>query len=668
MLLIRQWLCVVGLVSALAAQAAPPNIVLITVDTTRADRMGFLGSERGLTPNLDKLAKESVVFTRAYSQAPLTAPSHATILTGTYPQYHRVSDFQLPLANTLPFAPAILKAHGYQTGAFLGSMVLDPSMGLGVGFDRGFDIYDTGFHQAARGEDRFQADERRGSEVVAHALAWLTQHPKGPFFIWVHLYDAHEPYDPPEPYQTQYKSEPYDGEIAYVDSVVANLLSQLRTRGFYDNSLIALMADHGESLGAHGEESHGFFLYDETIHVPLLFKLPGAHPAGERIDRRVALVDVLPTILQGVGILIPKEVQGESLLELTKVAAEGTAPGAASKKFVDPPEYSETDYPHNAFGWSPVRSLRTGKYLFVEAPRRELYDQIADPKADHNLVASAKAVADTLQAQLEAFRQKTSSGGTAPKATADPKAQQKLAALGYMGAGSGTVGGASDVGGIDAKDKIESANMISQANFLLQAWNFEDAIVLLKKVIAKEPDMTMLYTKLGLAQLYLGNFPESVVALRKVVELTPDSPNVYFNLGKAMMRNQDFEGAAAQFKILAEKDPGFWESHVLLEMSYARLGRVPETIQECEKVLAVAPDHFGTNLILGRFLLRKGDADAAVTRLQKAAELRPKAPEPHMALADAYTKLGKDTDAAREREEGKRLQATRQMEEPDSSQ
>src|ERR1700690_4607779 len=192
MSVIRHLACVVCLAaSALAATAAPPNVILITLDTVRADRMGFLGSKLGLTPNLDTLARDAVVFTRAHSQVPLTAPSHATILTGTYPQFHQVKDFQTPLAENIPYAPEILRSHGYSTAAFIGSMVLDPGVGLAVGFDRGFDTYDAGFHQGQPGEDRYSSTERRGSEVVAHALAWLKDHQRGPYFLWLHLYDAH---------------------------------------------------------------------------------------------------------------------------------------------------------------------------------------------------------------------------------------------------------------------------------------------------------------------------------------------------------------------------------------------------------------------------------------------------------------------------------------------
>src|SRR6202158_6117543 len=409
----RGLLCVLYLVaSAMAGTAAPqrpapqppktvlPNVILITLDTTRADRMGFLGSERGLTPNLDALARHSVVFTRAYSQVPLTTASHATILTGTYPQFHQVNDFGVPLAEDLPYAPYIFRGNGYHTAAFVGSLVLDPATRSAPGFERGFDTYDAGFHRRHQGEDRYQAIERRGGEVIGRTLEWLTTHHEGPFFIWVHLYDPHDPYDPPEPYKTKYAAAPYDGEIAYADAAVGKLLSWLRLRGLYDGTLIAVMADHGEALGDHGETTHGIFLYDETIRGPLLFKLPRERSAGKRIESRAGLVDVLPTILQEVGISIPHDVQGESLLSMLtpatlRPAAAGqgaTATSKAPETAPGRPAYAESDYPHRTFGWSSLRALRTGKYLLVEAPRKALYDLPTDPTAEHNLSHSHDAV------------------------------------------------------------------------------------------------------------------------------------------------------------------------------------------------------------------------------------------------------------------------------------
>jgi arylsulfatase A-like enzyme/tetratricopeptide (TPR) repeat protein len=671
MSVIRQLGCVVWLAASALAGAAespniiPPNIILITVDTARADRMGFLGSKLGLTPNLDTLARESVVFTHAYSQVPLTAPSHATILSGTYPQFHQVNDFQVPLAPDLPYAPAILRVHGYRTSAFVGAMVLDPHAGFARGFDRGFDTYDAGFHQARPGADRYHSTERRGGEVVAHALAWLNQHPRGPFFMWLHLYDAHDPYDPPEPYKSKYAAAPYDGEIAYVDSAVGKFLGDLRTRGLYDGAVIAVMADHGEALGDHGEDTHGFFLYDETIHVPLLIKLPGAasvgkDSAGTKIENRVGLVDVLPTILQVVKIPVPQEVQGESLLGmlLPKPApAESARASAGPDVSPDRPAYAETDYPQNTYGWSPLRALRTGKYLFIKAPRQELYDQSADPKAEHDLSSASTAVTGTLAGQLDAFRQKTSSSREAPKSTVDPEAQAKLAALGYIATDSGASNARGKEQGADPKDKIEIGNLIHRTYLLIEDQRYQEAVPLLRQLIAKEPDTPLAYAQLGQCFVSLKDYPQAVPVLRKAVELRPDMTLPHFQLGVALLETGDIAGAVPELEMVVARVPRWEEAHLLLQMAYAQTDRMPEAIKECERVLAFDPDHYGTNLLLGRVLELRGKPAAALPRLKKAAALDPKAPEPHMFLAEAYGQLGRKTDAARERVTAKRLGA-----------
>lgn len=652
------WLAASAFAAAPARTAAPPNVILVTLDTVRADRMGFLGSSRNLTPHLDALARQSVVFTRAYSQVPLTTASHATILTGTYPQFHKVNDFGIPLAADLPYAPDLLRARGYRTAAFVGSLILDPAAKSAPGFDRGFETYDAGFHRRRPGENRYQAIERRGQVVVAHALAWLNQHPRGPFFLWVHLYDAHDPYDPPEPFKTRYAAAPYDGEIAYVDAAVGRLLTQLRVRRLYENSVIAVMSDHGEALGEHGELTHGVFLYDETIHVPLLLKLPHEASAGERIDRRVGLVDVLPTLLQAVGISVPNDIQGESMLPLMKPPR----PDIVAKQAPAPPErpaYAESDYPHRTFGWSSLRSLRAGKYLFIDAPRRELYDQVADPQAQHNLSPSSTAVADTLASQLEAFRQKTSSSREAPKPNMDADLQEKLAALGYVASDNNSTLPGVKESGADPKDKIEIVNSLHRAELLEENLQFAEAVPLLEQAIAQESDIAIAYLKLGTALSILKNYPKAVPVLRKAVELRPDLTTPRFQLGSALFETGDFEGAATQFESVLARFPEWAEARFSLGTAYARLGRMPDAIREYEKVIASRPNHYGAHLLLGRALALTGNPQAALPNLTKASDLQPDSPEPHAFLADAYAQLGREQDAQRERAEAARLRARR---------
>ena len=649
------WLAATAFAAPPAHNSATPNVILITLDTVRADRMGFLGSQRGLTPNLDALAKQSAVFTRAYSQVPLTTASHATILTGTYPQFHQVNDFGVPLAQELPYAPYLLHKKGYHTAAFVGSLVLDPATRSAPGFERGFDVYDAGFHRRHAGEDRYGAIERRGGEIIGRALTWLTANHDGPFFIWIHLYDAHDPYDPPEPYKTRYASTPYDGEIAYVDAAVGKFIEWLRYRGLYDGSLIAVMADHGEALGEHGEATHGIFLYDETIHVPLLFKLPAQRSAGRRIDSRVGLVDVLPTILQGSGVPIPSQVQGQSLLTLLKPPAAKSAPGQLRPPSPDRPAYSESDYPHRTFGWSALHALRTGKYLYIDAPRAELYDQVSDPKAEHNLSAASAAVAGTLASQLGAFRQKTSTGKEAPKISADPELQEKLSALGYVSDATSAPGLGIKESGADPKDKVQVVNLLHKAEMMKEEMHFREAVSPLEQVIALEPNLPIAYLQLGTALTSLKEYEKAVPILRKAVEMRPDLIVPRYQLGSALFETGDFAGAATQFETTVERSPDWAEVRFSLGTTYARMDRLPDAIKQYQKVVELRPKHYGAHLLLGRALTLTGKPEEALTVLAKAAELQPDSPEPHAFLADAYSRLGRDQDAERERAEVKRL-------------
>ncbi len=658
-------LCLVASAQAVFLPTPPnpsqPNIILITLDTTRADRMGFLGSKLGLTPNLDSLALDSAVFTHAYAQAPLTPTSHASILTGTYPQFHQVNDFHEPLAADLPYAPAILHAHGYHTAAFIGAIALDPDPTYAPGFDRGFETYDAGFHNEGPGADRYSTVQRRGEEVVAHALAWLDKHPEGPFFMWIHLYDAHDPYDPPEPYKTRYASAPYDGAIAYEDAAVGNLLRQLKSRGLYDGAVMAITADHGESLGAHGEDTHGIFLYDETIQVPLLIKLPmrprRPDTEGKRIAARVELVDILPTLLQEVRIEIPNEVQGESLLPLMKSESDPIV----EKTWRDRAAYAESEVPRIEFGWSAEQSLRTGKYLYIQAPRPELYDVAADPKAARDLASSSVAVADTLASQLETFRKKTTSHREATRnAALDPAAQQKLGALGYMAAGNSASEGSAADHAADPKDKIEIADLIHRAFLLADGRRDQEAIPVLQQLIAKDPDAPFAYALLGQCFLSLKQYSRAVPVLRRAVQMRPDMTITHFHLANALLGTKDFDGAADELEIVIARMPDFEEAHQLLETAYAQAGRIPKAIEECEKVVESDPDDYGSELLLARLLVASGDPAAALPRLKKAVSLQPAAPDPHRLLAEAYVKLGRNDDAVRERAEAERLQANPQ--------
>ena len=611
-----------------------PNVLLITLDTVRADRMGFLGSTRGLTPELDAFARTATVFTRAFSQAPITTVSHATILTGTYPPLHRVSDFGTPLPAAVPFLPALLKEAGYRTAAFVGSLILDPRSGTAPGFDRGFDVYDAGFHLRQPGEDRYHSIERRGDEVAARAMHWLAgtrpTSATSPFFLWVHLYDAHDPYDPPADLKRRFAAALYDGEIAAVDRAVGRLL-----RAVGPDTLVVVTADHGEALGDHLEETHGVFLYDATIHVPLVVRFQGGRSAGARVATRVRLADVAPTVIDAAG-LTTTTMEGESLL----------------KAATDRPVYAETNYPRQAFGWSALASWRSDRFLFVRAPRRELYDERADPAATNNLATTRIRIADGIDAELEQFVRRSGGGGRDASAPVDPALAERLASLGYVG-GSG---GSRQQRGVDPKDRIAIANTLHRAIIAVEDGAFRNAVPLLEQVISREATIQIAQFNLGVARARLRQYARAIVPLRAAIALNPEALNAHYELGSALYETGDLKGAADHFGLVAARMPKFADARYSFGSVLARIDRVADALVELRAAIDIEPRHFRANLLLGRILTLQGQVDAALGPLQTAVAVRPAAAEAHQFLADAYEKAGRAADAVKEREKAKSLQ------------
>lgn len=644
---------VFGSPSGKPAVSPRPNIILITLDTTRADRMGFLGSQRGLTPNLDALASKSSVFSRAYAQVPLTTPSHAVILTGTYPQFNQVNYMGDPLGQTLPFLPDILHKSGYRTAAFVGALVLEPKR-LAMGFERGFDVYDAGFHRRRANEDRYHSLERRGEDVVGHALGWLGKRPPGPFFLWVHLYDPHDPYSPPEPFKTRYQAEPYDGEIAYTDAVLAKLLAGLRTRGLLDTAVVAVMADHGEAFGEHGENHHGIFLYDETIHVPLLIKVPGQR-AAQNVATRVGLVDVAPTILQAARLPVPSGMQGESLMSLmtsadTTVVERGDGPNAPR------PVYSESGYGHLSFGWSKLQAWRTAKHLYVGAPERELYDQVADPLSAHNLAADSKAIADTAVAQMAEFYRKTK-GGAQERKPLNLEQSESLHALGYLSSSSASADGGDQEGGVDPKQKIAIANLLYDALVETEQEQFQEAAPILEQVLKEEPNTPIALLQLGRAYMAMKEYQKAVAPLQSLVEKKPEDAFARYELGCALVKTGHWDDALPHFEAAVSQMTSSSMMHFYLALVYQRVARVPEAAGEFRNAVRLDPNNFGANFLLGRLLLREPKPAEALPYLKKATRLRPDSIDAHGFLANAYTELGQTTNAARELAEAERLRS-----------
>ncbi len=635
---------------AISAKSQRKNIILITLDTTRADRMGFLGSKRGLTPNLDAIAQKSVVFTRAYAQVPLTTPSHAVLLTGTYPQFNHVRALGSPLSEGLPDLPELLHEHGYHTAAFIGAMILDPRNRMALGFNRGFEVYDGNFHTRKRGESRYGSEERRAGDVVASALKWLTRRKPGPFFMWLHFYDPHDPYDPPSPFKEKFASAAYDGEIAYTDSVLGEFFKALRDQNLYDNSLIAVGADHGEAFGEHGEERHGVLLYDETIHVPLLVKMPAGEFAGTSVDSRVGLVDVAPTLLQALSIDVPPAMQGKSLLPLIQARGQGKqAPDREKDRAV----YSESDYAHQNLGWSELHSWRAGKYLYVRAPKRELYDQSTDPGAINNLASSAVAVTDTLDGEMSSFLEKTNDA-TKAAGKLDATQMEKLRALGYMGSDMGnSKSGAANL--IDPKDRIEIANRLGRDLVDMEEDRFDEAIADLRDMANHQSDVPQVYLELGQALIHIKRYEEAIPFLRTAAEKSSEASEPYYQLGVAYVNLEQYRNALEAMQTAVKRNPNSPQYHLRVAYLENQLLNLPEAEKEYKKALELDPEYFEAHLEYGKSLELQGRIDGALAEFAEAAKLRPESPEPHTSLAEMYAQIGEVAKANRERALAQRL-------------
>jgi choline-sulfatase len=595
------------------------NVLLVTLDTTRADRMGFLGSTRGLTPALDEFAKTATVYARAYAQAPITTVSHATILTGTFPPAHQVTDFGAPLGAAVPYLPQLLHDRGYKTAAFVGSLILDPRSGTAPGFDRGFDVYDAGFRQRRPGEDRYQTVERRGADVTVRALRWIAGAGRGPWFAWVHLFDPHDPYDPPADLKARFAAAPYDGEIAGVDRLIGRLVQAAGA-----DAVVAIAADHGEALGDHGEETHGMFLYDAELHVPLVVRTPGAR--GARVSARVRLADLAPTLLEAAGVPAPRAMQGESLSRLKPDATE------------DRPAYAETAYPRRAFGWSPLTAWRADRFLYIRAPKPELYDLVSDPNATRNLATDRSRVVDGMQKELDDFVRKSSGipGTQGTRGTLDPDLARRLAALGYV-SGSGSPAAS----GVNPRDRIALANALHQATMAVEDGAFQKAIPLLEKVTASEPNVKLAQLQLGISRAHQKQYARAIDPLRKAIALDPEDMFAHYELGVALYETGDLKTAAGHFEIVTSRMPKWADARYSFASVCARIDRVPDAVRELHAALDLEPEHFRANLLLGRILTLQGQADQAVPYLRKAVNVQPSDAEARQFLNDALAKAKK---------------------------
>src|SRR5216683_790070 len=627
--------CFLELPAAFAAPVAPPNVVVITIDTLRADHVGCYGYKQIHTPNIDALAADGVRFERAYTPVPVTLPAHTVIFTGSYPMLSGIHDFSANKLNPQqPTLASVLKEHGYNTAAVIGSAVLDSRLGLNHGLDFYYDHFD--FNRLL--ETNLDEMERPGNVVADVALDWLDKNYQKKFFLWMHLYDPHYPYRPPAPYNEDYASRPYDGEIAFADAQVGRLLRFLKGKGLYQSTLIVLSGDHGESLGEHGEKTHGFFIYNATLQVPLIFRLPQGKLA-KQISAQVSLTDIMPTVLQILKVDTPSQVQGRNLLPLM----DGKKSNESGSL------YAETFLPRLHFNWSELRGVETGNYHFIDAPKPELYDLSKDPGETQNLLPQKKAVGEEMQAKLAALIREYSSGQElAQKTGLDPALMERLKSLGYAGFSGGGSPTITDRVLPDPQDRIQVYELISDGIAESQHGDYPDSTVKLNLALKTEPDSVPVRYLLGLNYYRRHEFSNAVTQLERVLQLSPEYALAAFQLGLAYARTGDFDHAIPALKRALELDATNFSAAYNLGIVYEQKQMVPEAMAAFRQSLSVAPDYPLGHRGLGEALLYQGQVDDALTELRRAVELSPLDPVNHAALAKALAAKGLDNEAQEE--------------------
>jgi arylsulfatase A-like enzyme/Tfp pilus assembly protein PilF len=638
---LRTAACLLAATSALPASSREvasrpaPNVVFITIDTLRPDHLGCYGYKQIQTPNIDSLAADGIRFERAYTSVPVTLPSHTVIFTGTYPLLNGVHDFAANKLNaTQPTLASVLKAQGYATAAVIGSAVLDSRFGLNHGFDFYYDHFDFNRMQ----ESNLDEMERPGNVVADLTLDWLEKNYQKKFFLWMHLYDPHYPYRPPPPYSEEYKERPYDGEIAFADVQLGRVLRFLRVKNLYRNTLVVVSGDHGESLGEHGEKTHGFFIYNATLHVPLIIRLPGS-TSPKTLSELVNLADLMPTVLHFLKITVPPQVQGTDLLPLMTKKSPGESRNL----------YGETFLPRLHFNWSELRSVETENLHFIEAPKPELYDLSKDPAETHNLYAEKKAVAEEMRARLAALiRNYGVSQELAEKTGLDPALMERLKALGYAGFSGGGTPTLSDRALPDPKDRLQLYELISDAMAESQHGGYREAADKLNRVLKTEPDSIPAHYLLGLNYYRLGEYADAVEHLERVLQLSPEYALAAFQLGLAYGRAGQLDEGIRALKRALELDATNFSAAYDLGAIYEQKKMAPEAIRAFRQSLAIAPDYSLAHRGLGEVLLFQGQVDEALAELGRAAELAPEDQRTHASLAQALKAKGLDQQAEEE--------------------
>ena len=621
-----------------------PDVFLITIDTLRADHVHCYGYDRIRTPALDLLAEQGIRFNQAFTPSPITNSSHTSIMTGLLPSSHGVNDFGVPLATIYPTLAELLTKGGYRTAAFIGAVILD-SKNLAPGLDRGFEFYDN-FPELPTTTSRWGRLERRGMEVEQRAESWLNTHPAGAHFVWVHLYDPHDPYEPPPPYSEVYKDRLYDGEIAYADSALGHFLAYLKKLGWYEGAMIVVVGDHGEGLGEHHEVTHGIFLYDSTTHVPLIVKLPNRREAGRTVEGQVRTTDIMPTILKLLGIAAPANLDGDSLEPFLNGIE-------ATPRTV----FGETNYPLR-FGWAPLRSVRMEGFKFVEAPKPELYDLRADPGESLNHYEPWNGTVQSLRRALAELGAKSPTTGKASPAAVSASTIDELQALGYLG--SADARSATDVPQPsllpDPKDKIEEQNLLHTAMMASEDGEPDKARVALEKVLQLDESSAIALRQLGRLEMASGNYAKAAGYLRRARDVHPNDATDALEYGQALELSGDLPGARDALLASLKLNPDQFEARLALGRVYLGLDDSNAAEDQFEAAVLLQPGSSDAQINLAKALIRQKKFAEAVELLEVVAEPSSRDPEIFELLAQAYSSLGRRQEAQRARLRAKALQ------------
>ncbi len=625
---------VIAAVAGLASWFRPgprPNLLLITLDTTRADRLGCYGYSGGRTSTLDSLAAAGVVCEHAYTVAPLTLPAHASLFTGLYPVESGIrTNGRGRLDDALPTLAEVLQRQKYETGAFVASYVLNGKFGL----DRGFSKYDDDFVDDKPSADSVQR-ERNGESVVDAALAWLGKNHTRPFFCWVHLFDPHAPYRAHfELFGEEFADRPYDAEIAYADQQVERLLEFLKRQGLESQTLVVVVADHGEGLGEHVERTHSATLYNATMHVPLIFRQPGRLAAGRRVSSNLSIVDLFPTILELLGAAGPRQMTGRSF----KAALTGSPVGSSRC-------YGATDEPFLRSGWSPLRSILDGSWKYIRTARPELYDLASDPHERNNLAEAHPDRTRAMEALLAEFESRLVPRAGAP-VQLSPAERRALASLGYVGGTTATPAGP-PANFADIKDMLPFDNAVEDAGELMKKGCLDAAIPRLREVIREAPDHTEAHLYLANAFLQKSEYDEAIDTLLTLIARRPDCRDAHFDLGVALLQRGQPDVAAHEFETALKIDPELADAHLNLAKVFFSAGRMDDALAHLDAALQIDRGHGAAYQWRARLLAMQGQIDAALADYRAALKCSPRSPEAHHNLGAMLAEYG-DADEARQ--------------------